>query len=592
MIKKLRSRIKKINFNLIIPFFKENLFMVLAFIIILIIFILPIKLPEHCKFDNLSTVLSVIIGSLSAILGIVVAIQLVAFEILRRKFYSFAYKEFFKSKNSKYLIVRFIISIVLSLLTLLTLEEPASNQNYLFTYLSLLLFLYCLLILFPSTKRLILLSISKEKLLEIINKIDTKTIQDYNNTSPRESIKQQIEIIENNPIYILSDICVRLINEEDRMTINFILLEISSRLISLLNKSDKRDEARKIINSFFVIYKSTFSKAVYHKQAGIILTLLYIIEKLYNYCAENKFVWVSMIEMDDDIEKIIIKLIQRDNIDLSKRGIWLLERVLLKQLYNNLPPEEEIDMLYEFDPDRKVDHDKSLQWDHICNHHLYMFDKIISTAINLEKAEAVSTGLTSLVSIADRVDESTLGDRKKSHIISLCYYYASSLSIKSVDAGLLKKVQYLIPFNSLEIYSIINSAKDYSKSALQHFGGTFIEIARRNNLNLYHIHDIGSTGRHCISKVDQSDFHKEATIYLINILNDLHNIMLQGNQIEKEYLLTKIHSQAESIRKWFKADEVQYSDFLAKIDYVIESMNKHIISESNKTESNNWTKIN
>jgi len=578
----------KTNFNLMINFFKKNSFIILVSIIVIIIFILPIKLPENCKFDNLSTVLSVIISSLSAILGIVVAIQLVAFEILRRKFYSFAYKEFFKSKNSKYLYIRFIVSIILSILTLLTLKESASNLNYLFTYLSLFLFLYCLIILFPSTKRLMLLSISKEKILELINNIDIKTIENYTNTSTPESVKQRIETIENNPIYILSDICVRSIMEEDRITPHFILIETGSRLIDLLNNSDKRNEARTIINSFFMIYKPTFIKAIHYKQSGVISTLLDVIERLHNYCADNKFVWVSMIEMDEDIEKIIIRLIKEGNTDLSQRGIWLLKRVFLKQLFNNLPPEEEIDCLFDFDPDRKVDHDKSSQWNHIGRDYLYMFDKIISIAINSERSEAVETGLSSLISIADEVNESTIGDRKKNSIISFCYNYASSLSIKSVDAGLLKRSQFLIPFDSM--YSIINSAKDYSKLALKYVGNTYIEIAKRSNLNIFHIYEIVPIGRHCMSKVGQSDFYEEASIYLIDILNELQHIVLQGSQIDKENLLAEIHNHVKSIRERFKGDEVKYKKFLTKIDYVIKSMGKNIVKESDKTENKDWIK--
>ncbi|MBT4398670.1 MAG: hypothetical protein HOD37_04240, partial [Bacteroidetes bacterium] len=380
------------SINRTISFIRSNLFVILFSAITLGIIIIHIPLCKSLKFiddQNISIILSVIIGALSSILGIVVAIQLVAFEILRRTFYSFAFKEFFNSNQSKYLFERLILTICVSSISLFILTRPISDRNYLLTYLSFSLFIYCLLILFPATKRMIILSRSREKIIEIISKIDSRAISDFNYFRPGVPTNEQMDIIENNPFFIISDVCVRSINEEDCITPRFILIKANSKLLFLLKHCDKGQEAREIINTFFMIYISAFNKAVSLNQIGTIHSILSIIEEIQHHCAKNNFAWYSMIEMNENFENILFKLIENNNIELTKRGIWILERAYIKHLIENTAPEDEIWILNDLTntSTEKVEHDKSNQWTTISSDLLYKLSNVIERAISLQKFE-------------------------------------------------------------------------------------------------------------------------------------------------------------------------------------------------------------
>ena len=96
MIKKLRNKIRFYRlrifsfFKKLLSFIKENFSIFFTSFIILLIFFFQIDIDDKYKIiykDNVLVILSLIVGSLSSILGIVVAIQLVAFEILRKTFF-------------------------------------------------------------------------------------------------------------------------------------------------------------------------------------------------------------------------------------------------------------------------------------------------------------------------------------------------------------------------------------------------------------------------------------------------------------------------------------------------------------------------
>ena len=456
-----------------------------------------------------------------------------------------------------------------------------------------MLFFYCLIILFPAIREIILKSKSNDKISKLIAKIDVNAINEIGYDRPRVSMQRQMEVIENNPLFILSDVCIRSINDEDRLTPRLIISESTSKLLELLKGSDGGQIARNYINSFFIIFKIAFEKASSLRQNGTLITILYAVEQIYHTCAENKFKWYSMIELNEELERIAIVLVESNNNDLAKRAIWLLERVYLEQVKNNLPEESEIWELNFDDKKRENDDiEKANQWSEINYKLLYDLNNIIEHAFECKRTEVIWHGLRAFTSIATEICSYRLGDRMKLTIIQNCLYFAKNLTIESSELNLIKRSSLMIPFNALSMDRILEPSKEYSKSALLYFGSTFIELAKRDQLTSFSLNEIGATGRFCMREIEKSDFLKESTIYLTNVLISIFEIYRNSSNQDKDQFLLEAYNQAESIRKWFKGDPSNYEELLRNLDEKLSKINKpsHLISKQNDTFK--WYEIN
>lgn len=137
---------------------KDNFALVTMSVLFLVAFFVPPKIGSYVAFKNgqaVSAVLSRIVGALASILGIVVAILLVAFEIMRKTYAYYAVKEFFEDKYFRSLFAIFVSTILISTYTLFTMEEIPTAKNVVLSYLSFFLFFVCMVILYPCVKRIL-----------------------------------------------------------------------------------------------------------------------------------------------------------------------------------------------------------------------------------------------------------------------------------------------------------------------------------------------------------------------------------------------------------------------------------------------------
>lgn len=166
-MKKIKSAIIRSASTYRIGIFLVILYLLLSFS--------KIKIPNMLGISNIqiaTTILSTIVGSLASILGILIAVILVAFEIFRESYDVYAFKTFFKDEKLKELIILYIFTIIASLITLSTLSEPLTSRNINLIYASLFLFIISLVILFPYSRIIISSIKSKEKIKELVNQIN------------------------------------------------------------------------------------------------------------------------------------------------------------------------------------------------------------------------------------------------------------------------------------------------------------------------------------------------------------------------------------------------------------------------------------
>lgn len=274
---------------------------------ILCILISPIiKIPNFIGISSYqaSITLTIIIGALSSILGVLIAIIIVAFNILRKSYNTYAFKTFFENPKLSEFITIYLMTITISYFTLITISDPLKFQSINLIYLSTILFIFSIWSIFPYSRAIIISTQSEENIEKIVSSIERSDINAFDiRTNLIDSYS--ISRIEDNPIFILSELGTRTLNEDDRLTSIRILVKTKEKLISMLDyciknkdkiqsgtfdKDGKRldQDERILINGFLIIVKSIALKSVQIKNEFVLQNVFGFIEDIHVFCAKNK----------------------------------------------------------------------------------------------------------------------------------------------------------------------------------------------------------------------------------------------------------------------------------------------------------------
>lgn len=547
---------------------------------------LPIFLPNVLGIRNVSvgiTLLSTIIGSLAAILGIVIAVMLVAFEILRKTYSAYAFKSFFQDNQLKEIFSIYVSTIIVSVLTLSSLSDPLNSRDINLIYLSLILFVGSLIILFPYSQKIIGSTQSKKRIEDILEKIDGAAIrffrlQTHSMITPvfddgKGHYDVVTSIIEKNPIYILREVAVQSLKNDDLIIPRFILAESTRKLLDILKNVDECDKARDTINVFLIIIRGIANQAIKSRQEGILYAILGVIEGIHSFCAENKLPWYVVIELNNALVEIIEETIKSDLTNISEYGLHTIERIMKAHLEKNTPSEDEIWTLHIYS-NEKVQHDtnKSLQWQDVSDRYIRMVSNLTETAIGLQKSEVVNTGLSALENIASEAMNLDLGDRQKTPIIRWCYYHIEKSILKSVEEGLYSKGAIRPNFFGMD--GALEKKAKFSNIPLITFSKILIQLAERNLLDSFMLNDLGTLGRGLITKVEENTIYKDSVLYIIKVFDKIKNITENNLTEENKQIYVEIHTELNSFIRWMESSTKKKSDVEIALDNILNSFDK------------------
>lgn len=545
------------------------------FFIFLMIWFFKPGLPNFLGIQNTSTaitLLAVIVGALASILGIIIAVILVAFEILRKTYTTYAFKSFFHNERLRELFYLYISTIIFSTLTIASVSEPLDFHKIGLVYFSLFFFIVSVAILFPYSKRIIASAQSKEGIQELVNQIDHSAISSFSYFRVGVPPSAYISVIEDNPIFILSEVAIRTLKDDDRLTPKLVLVESTNRLLKML---DTPTDRRMTINAYLVIFRNTARQAIQSRQEGTLRTILDCVETIHSCCAEKQIPWHEVIELDETLNSILEESIKTGLDETGRAGLYTIERILEEHLDKNVPKESEIWTLH-IGSSKKipVDHDKSNQWRHVSTGYIEMISSLVEKSIALKRGHVVGGGLTSLMSITSAVIDSKLGDLQKALIIWWSCYYAKTLILKCVDEGIYKEVTVLSPFNSSTINHALGKKVEYSRKLLLQFSELLFQLAQRNSLDPFILNELGTVGRGAVRKLGEDKIYKETLIFVSDVFSKLREIIeAAGLSEENKGIYLELHSQTESLRKWMqqhkkKDQEVEntINDVLSKFD--------------------------
>jgi len=538
-----------------------------------------IKIPNFLSINNADTIistLSTISTALAAILGIIMAILLVSFELLHKTYSYYAYSEIFDIKELKILFIFYLFTIFISIFSIVIIEDPLSFRNINLTYLSISLFLICLIILYPCIKRILINPISKKRIEELIEKIDYETIEEIENQSATLSY---LEKFMRNPINILSEIVMRTIKDDDRFTPQFIIIKSKEKLIELLDHADNDQDKRKIIKGFLSIFQNSTSQALKNKNLTIIERNIKVIEEIHTFCAEKHMPWHNLVELNDYLQTILEKIVNIGSTRLFNKGMWTIEEIFRMHLKYNIPPEEEIDSLFPGKDVEKIDSkdqiEKDLQWDNVSKNYIYMIFQVTEKAIELKRSELISKGLRELTHIASNIIELDLGEKQKNAIMIDCYMYVEELITRCINQSMYGKIPYLSPFWHSDIYNIIKKNAVYSHIPIKSFGNILIELIEKGIPDTYEFSKMKNIAILVANKIDDYPHYPKVLCYICNLFNEIRELLEERLKLNA---MINVMEKEKNIEIYSLITE-----YLKSINKLIEKSNNESIKQHMKS---------
>ncbi len=597
-IKKLAIRFKlefKSSKTKITHLIRNNSQIIIILTLLLLGFI-PISLQNYIIKDVsiVSTILSAIIGASASILGIVTAVLILSLEILRRKYAGRAIQEFFKTKLLKGLYVAFISTILTSILSLSQIDPIIEESNFYLIYLSIGLFIYSILILFPHLKKILTSSVSNSKIIEIVNDIDYRDINENNELYLGTHKDKFLDILENNPLLQLEEMIINSISNNDRKTPIRIIIELSKKLESIINSLTEMDYRRDYINGFTHIFGLAVKESIYHNQYEIAFTTIGEMRNLHLLFADKKVKWSDMIEFNETFNSIVKYALLKDADKIVTRCLHTYAGINNAHFKKNTPKEDDIwDMRIRkgLKRDEKVDHDISLHWQHVSDDYIRNISNICEEAISLNMVSVVRTGLSAIDSINTFVIQSkSLGDYQKEYILRNSYYSSTNILEQCIPNKNMKSIIRYI-HRSWVVDKALDENTIYSKIPLTSLGKILQSLSKAKKLNYMLLNDLGTVGRGCVRKVHKNKLNRESVEYISEVFNRLRKDIGEPITDYDFRILKDIYSQQQSLLEFMERTKVEDKPTSILIKDMLEKFGDiRTIEEQIKSEVK-WPKI-
>ncbi len=505
-----------------------------------------------------------IAGILASILGIVIAIQLVALEFLRRLYSHYGFASIFRDPQLVELVVLYTVTTIAAVLLSGRLNDPLTNTDVAMCHLVFLLFLISMVILFPSCNGVIGETHSRQRIVELVQRIDEDTIREIRPHPIHEQDINQTNIAFN-PVYVLGQAVTRFIQDDDRVSAQFTVIAVTERLVGLLAQSSDR---RHTISGVLSIFLRSTTAALKEQDEGTLRVIIDSLTRIHRFCAANHYPWHEMIELNDALQHIASDCIKSGPETASRLCFWRLAAIMQEHLKHNCPKQEDIwEFTDNYERLDKDDSDTSLQWDHVGRGFIFMVSDLIDSAIGIKKEDAAGAGLRALLSMTrDSLRLANLGDKQKAALVNWEFYHARTLTIHSIDEGFRDQMALLGPFSSFDISGMLDDDRSYARVALVDFGQFMIDAATRKALKAFTMNELGAIARCATRRAPKSEINRGAVLFAIDVFDRLRSIYQSplAEASRREYL--ECFTQMESVRRWLNEHAPDQEPLLAHCD--------------------------
>jgi hypothetical protein len=550
--------------------------------IVIVFVVAETRLAELVRITDIqagTTLLSAIVGSLSSILGILVALILVTFELSRQSYSHHAFRLVFGHPRFLELVTWYLTTILLSLYVLLSLSPPLSLRSNALMMASLVTATISLVILAPSCYAVVRRPHAKSQITTLAAAIGWDAISELGRFRSPRAPADEVAALEENPIFILGELGIRTIRQRDRITPRLILGEFGNRLLELLNAAGNSSlgPRRQIIESFLVGVRPVATVAIEEGAVETVASAFGFYERVHRFAAEKQLAWHELIELDELADELIALTIKNDLDVVLRNANYTLVRVALGHLRHNVPAEEALWLLQVRagrdihalpDRDKTKDADAFNQWRHISDTYTRCIAEGGTRAVVARRRDAVIASFSALQHLRSEITDLPLGPLQKEDLtFSICtkarHLIASAARDGIYDALMLG----LSPFNSFALDRSNGERAD--KTLLMQWAATLLEVSAAGRLEGFELNDLGTCGRGLASEVSQQMFPRQAMLLIAETFDRLRrDIEAKGGPNAKRLYL-ELREQVLSLQQWLKQANATVLEIDSKIAEVL-----------------------
>jgi hypothetical protein len=498
-----------------------------------VLWLILVLIPDGFFLDNLNLRKAIENGTFTRILlsfisvfGFLITVLILTYGFLREKFRRLALKEFLENKYSNLLISLFIVTFLLNIFSAIYLDShPVTHTSLNLAYYSLYLSVLYIAIFLPIA----FISIAQADSQSIFGKYLTDLKTEHFPKYPYNELT--ITHDEKNPIVVLTNLCRGLIDKDDFHSINAILFSSQKRIEELIGFSNDREMIGSLLTGQKMIWDSIVPKVLQKKEYVVINNLLLAHSFYHHHFSEKKIPLLYLEELSFFMKALVERLVKEDAADAVEQALLSYEKIIAHHYDNSVPPQEKIrDLKFMLKEEEKnvtkdfklSSQDESininLQW-HVINSDLpYIFSIILSKSIEEKNHVLFERAIMSIPSLVDQAHRSKMGDLQKAfiirHLAGTLHYY----QIEALKNGIIKEtIRIRTMLDSFTLTTMIDEGKEYKKYVLESSAEFLIDLFKHKKLDAYQINFIGSIGRHCVNKYQDSESQKETFAYILRI---------------------------------------------------------------------------
>lgn len=469
-------------------------------------------------------VLTVIIGSLAAILAIIFSIVLVVVGIVRKYAYRGKLSDVFGYYPLRELLLFYVTAVVSSLYVLATISDTLTIRSIHLICLEIYFFVVALLALYPAVKGLLDVTDPVTTVPRLIKEIKKSVAQfgRFSLTGDSEVIPAEVT----HPIFVLRDIAIKALSENDEVTTMQIINSMSRRLSVLVKQEKDAQNRRSIIDAFLLVWRSLMLRAVMLESEGVLFCLIDAIKAINVSTAKRDFTWFEVLELNRFHLELISKSLEGGYEEVATRAVYLLGGVFEWNI-PNIPPASELFMfadnkaLATFDKDSE----KDLKWEHLTSDLIRLLGSAAEEAIkynNEAVARAALSNLSGLIYKVDRAEQ--LSDHQKGVIIAQICWTIRDNVINGIDKLNISQLFLFIPgLDSYTHTGVLTSNKDYSKFPIIYYKDMYRRAIKKDVLTGYNLDGLRMVAFSLKDKLKNGDFKRvhKLMLYLVVLLDDV-----------------------------------------------------------------------
>lgn len=490
------------------------------------IYLIPFSiLPDFFDLKHYSKtyeLFSLIISSLTSLIGIYITVSLVAYEFFKQKSGIDFQKSFLINKTNAIFISFSVSTIIIAFISSLVInfETPNYNEVSIIYYNSILFFLV-LFLLFPVAFNLFS-SLNPGKLAsEELDKIDHKTIFIIHKKDA--SIDEQVERIEDDHLNKIQNIVIALLSVSDKVKAQAIIVKCATKIGGLIIDSRNKDEQRYISERLVNFYINVIDYTLLQpNNSGMLNSIWKTFESIYELLiTEKKYAYKLADFRANLFERYFNRLIENNKEEVIFKGIEAIQSIIYNQMVFNMPPDEElydlnnlrsqveIDFCYpvEFTDD---EHEKSQHWSEISIEFYDYFALLMQKAIKYNKPDLLNKCFDTLNELNSSIER-----RDNSGKYKQCFIYLRSSQMITDHAYSAYKENIFTKGNDARgllpilLDHDIKKGKLYSYSVLQKYCYFLINLQELDKLDRWHLGgldfgiliwegDLGKIARRCV----------------------------------------------------------------------------------------------